>query len=170
MSFIKRSLALLIAALFVLAVVPAVSAEGESTRGTHSGVTLDTSSVGGYEGDYVVIYNPSDSTYSSASTGSLAGLIETEVYGSVSPAGVKQNAERGLYRLDADSEVEASVAGQPVLPREDLREEFTVGMTRNFYIANYNPAARGISSSSSCIRASTAISGPSPKRRISPSI
>ncbi len=143
MSFIKRSLALLIAALFVLAVVPAASAEGESTRGTHSGVTLDTNSVGGYEGDYVVIYNPSDSTYSSASTGSLAGLIETEVYGSVSPAGVKQNAERELYRLDADAEVEASVAGQPVLPREDLREEFTVGMTRNFYIANYNPAGTG---------------------------
>ena len=116
MSFIKRSLALLIAALFVLAVVPAVSAEGESTRGTHSGVTLDTSSVGGYEGDYVVIYNPSDSTYSSASTGSLAGLIETEVYGSVSPAGVKQNAERGLYRLDAD----AVIRGEKAVIVDDL--------------------------------------------------
>ena len=146
----KNLLSLFLAALFVLAAFPALAAQkpdesGEPARLTHSGVTLDTSSVGGYEGDYVVIYNPSDSYYTSASTGSLAGLIETEVYGSALPAPRKTSpADPAIPgKIDVDPIVEAAAEKQPVLPNENKRETFTVGMTRTFYIANYNPAGTG---------------------------
>ncbi len=42
-------------------------------------VEIDTDGSDGYSGDYVVIYNPSTSSYGDMSTGNMSGLIETEV-------------------------------------------------------------------------------------------
>ena len=146
MKKLKNALALLLAAIFVLAACPALGAgENEPERGTHRNVIVDTDPAGGYTGDYVVIYNSNTSSGLSASTGSLSGLIETEVYGSVTPAEGRRSAENGElpYKLDVDADIEKAAESQPALPKDGKRETFTVGMTKNFYIANYNPAGTG---------------------------
>lgn len=146
MKKLRKFTALLLSLCFAAAAVPAFSygeaGEGE-TRMLHSGVTVDTDPAGGYEGDYVVIYNSNESAYSSASTGSLAGLIETEVYGSAVPAKAAPAEGDIPYIIDVDAREEAAAESAEKQPRGALREDFYVGMTRNFYIANYNPAGTG---------------------------
>ena len=82
---IKSFIALFLAALFVLAALPALSEEN-AERGINTGVTVDADPAGGYAGDYVVIYNASTDMSAAASTGSLSGRIETDLSANVSPS------------------------------------------------------------------------------------
>lgn len=69
-------------------------------------VEIDTDGSDGYSGDYVVIYNPSTSSYGDMSTGNMSGLIETEV--GVGAAGANRGSlpvsDKG-YVVDIDSEL-----------------------------------------------------------------
>lgn len=69
-------------------------------------VEIDTDGSDGYSGDYVVIYNPSTSSYGDMSTGNMSGLIETEV--GVGATGASRGSlpvsDKG-YVVDIDSEL-----------------------------------------------------------------
>lgn len=54
-------------------------AQNEGTRVVRDAILIDDDATGGYDGDYVVIYNGSSSSSSSASTGTMTGLIQTSI-------------------------------------------------------------------------------------------
>lgn len=66
----KKIASLVLAALFVLSLVPASvfakTEAGEGEKLIHSNVVLDDEPAGGYTGEYVVIYNPSSDTTAAA--------------------------------------------------------------------------------------------------------
>ncbi|MBQ2517835.1 MAG: hypothetical protein II536_03305, partial [Clostridia bacterium] len=144
----KKLLALLLVLCLAAAVVPAFAAPAEETgddRLIHSGTVIDTDGSDGYTGDYVVIYNPSSSTTSGASTGSLAGKIETEIQQSARPS-VKEVLEMNPnynpdkpFIIDVDAEVEENTPAD--LPEAvETRASYPVGTTKNFTIYNYSPS------------------------------
>ena len=57
----------------------AAVSESPVVRGVHNTIIIDDDPTDGYEGDYVVIYNPSTSYSTSYSTGNMSGLIQTTV-------------------------------------------------------------------------------------------
>lgn len=135
----KRSIALLLAAVLVLAVVPA---HASGTRLVSNGTVIDTDGSDGYSGDYVVVYNPSTDASSSMSTGNMSGLIETEV-GSKSPSS-PANADTP-YRVDVDGKLmekalENGLEERAAEIEEGTRTSYNVGDTHTFFILNYSPA------------------------------
>ncbi len=111
----------------------------------HNGVTIDTNSAGGYTGDYVVIYNPSTSSSSSASTGSLSGLIETTVEANAlnnrDDSAVIEDADRP-YTVDIDSQF--GYEDIDSLPDCATRASYPVGTTKNFTISSYSPGSSSL--------------------------
>ena len=148
--------AILLALCFVFSVIPASAfartetarEEQEETRTVYPGnVIIDEDSSGGYEGDYVVIYNPATSSSTSYSTGTMTGLIETTVTPNVVPEPVESRLPKGTYKLDVDAELnEMAKANNPdygkIDPEGDLatRASYNVGDTKTFKILQqYSP-------------------------------
>ena len=143
-----KAVALLLILCMALTTVPALAIGGETAsagaeRGMHSGVIIDTDPAGGYTGDYVVIYNSGETSYSGQTTGPLTGLIENEVY-TVKPAEAVRSEDDAIpCKIDVDAEMEERANELGPVPHESVRETFTVGMTREFVVNSYNPAGGG---------------------------
>ena len=145
----------LILALMGSLMVPAVGAQtGEraeavssQVRAVNSGIVVDSDAAGGYEGDYVVIYNPSTSSSSSASTGTMTGLIETTVNTNANANAELLRAARDEarpFKLDVDplmaEEAKTAVIKEPV----PTRASYSVGSTKTFNIySTYSPTGSG---------------------------
>ena len=102
-------LSLLLVCSLVLSMMPviAVAAQSETAnnRGVNNYIIIDDDATGGYEGDYVVIYNPATSSSTSYSTGTMTGLIETTVNPSYQPTRKTADDEMPLYKIDVDSQL-----------------------------------------------------------------
>lgn len=138
--------AVVLALCFAASSLPALaadSAEAHADRGLHSGVIIDTDPAGGYTGDYVVIYNSGETSYSGQTTGPLTGLIETEIYGEKPSAETRAADDAIPRKIDVDAEMEEQAKALGKTPHESVRETFTVGQTREFVVNSYNPAGGG---------------------------
>ena len=115
----SRILSLLLVVCMILSMFPTIAAAKEPTpesvqsvnipepvRGIHNNIVIDDNATGGYEGDYVVIYNPATSSSTSYSTGTLTGLIETTVNPSITPAPQAADSNRP-FKIDIDAQLEA---------------------------------------------------------------
>ena len=140
------SLFLILALLASMAPVYAMERETEASdeRSIHEFIELDEEGSDGYRGDYVVIYNPTTSSYSSGySTGTMTGLIETSV-GTNANAESRQAVRDAVrpYKLDVDQLL-------PEAPRQEETKEgtkasFDVGSKKTFYIySTYSPTGSG---------------------------
>lgn len=136
-------------------------------------VEIDTDGSDGYSGDYVVIYNPSTSSYGDMSTGNMSGLIETEV--GVGATGANRGSlpvsDKG-YVVDIDSEL-AEADKKPVLipaatSEASARNPFPSMSATHMFSASIQAIARCPTQmlSLKCLqRASIAISGLPHQRR-----
>ena len=114
-------------------------------RGVNSRIVIDDNAAGGYEGDYVVIYNPATSSSTSYSTGTMTGLIETSITPNVVPQRAS-NIEKPLYKIDVDAQLEALAQTAPATQREPepTRASYNVGDTKTFSIlSQYSPTGSG---------------------------
>lgn len=144
----NRRLAALIALaamLFVMLPVYNASADMGAEQMGNGGLVLDTDPAGGYEGDYVLIYNPTTSSYTSYTTGNMTGLIETapdpyaETLPDPDPDGVNTV-------IDVDAQIAAADAKRPHEERGfEERVSYNVGDIRNFTISNYSPGSSNLS-------------------------
>ena len=109
----KKLIAILAVLAMTFSLVPAfpASAEPEADVTGSGDIIFDTDPAGGYEGDYVVIYNPATSAYTSYSTGTMTGLIETEVDPYAKSAGVPVSDEP--VRIDVDGLIAEIDAQRP---------------------------------------------------------
>ena len=92
----------------LLSMFPAYAREGKPepkpVQAVNSKIVIDDNASGGYEGDYVVIYNPSTSSSSSYSTGTLTGLIDTTINANIqNSASINDESDLPLYKIDVDS-------------------------------------------------------------------
>ena len=123
-----------------------VPAAPDPLRSVNSRIIIDDNAAGGYEGDYVVIYNPSTSASTSYSTGTMTGLIETSVNQSVGNTLKPQNDRPNLV-IDVDGLINARDRREDpnygvIKDREPTRAtSYNVGDTRNFTISSYNPGS-----------------------------
>ena len=131
----------------VFPLLPAV-AEDETNetpdlRGVNNQIIIDTDPTGGYEGDYVVIYNPATSSSTSYSTGTMTGLIETSVTPVVRPSAGTQalNSDKPLVKIDVDAQLKAQAETDSVNPApEPVKASYSVGDTKTFRILQqYSP-------------------------------
>ena len=148
MKALKSTLSVLLALCLVLALAPATASateqEPELTRGIQNSIIIDTDASGGYEGDYVVIYNPATSSSTSYSTGTMTGLIETTIEPNIlpNPSGSKaQDAELPFYKIDVDSKLKKlAETMEPEAEPEPTRASYSVGETKTFRILQqYSP-------------------------------
>lgn len=111
-------------------------AQNEGTRVVRDAILIDDDATGGYDGDYVVIYNGSSSSSSSASTGTMTGLIQTSI--SSSQQTRESSDEPELNIIDVDSMM-------PFVEREQTnsatRKTYSVGDTKSFTISYYSPSS-----------------------------
>ena len=139
----KRILAILLTVLMLLCALPASAEKSpeEKQQGT-GGLVLDTDPAGGYEGDYVIIYNPSTSYYTSYSTGNMTGLIETEADPYAKSPAIESEEPA---RIDADSFIAQLNAGLDK-PEEaaPVKASYNVGDTRSFEISYYSPGSSNL--------------------------
>lgn len=128
----------------LLAAVPAFAIGGGEDKQQGSGeLVLDTDPSGGYEGDYVIIYNPATSAYTSYSTGNMTGLIETEA-DPYAKSGSRPSDE--LTIIDVDAKIaELDAASEKVEAGSPVRASYNVGDTRNFTISYYSPGSSTLS-------------------------
>ena len=138
----KKFTALTLALFLVLSVLPiaAFAKTSEQPKLVNANVEFDDDGSDGYSGDYVVIYNPSTSSSATASTGNMAGLIETTVGG----ASIGYEPDRAVmdrpYKLDVDSVIaeQNEAAGIPSKPEigdgATIATSFNVGDTHTFQI------------------------------------
>ena len=126
---------------------PAAGAEAReplADRNIHNSILIDEDAEDGYEGDYVVIYNPSTVSSKSCSTGTLTGLIETTVgaNGQADP-GEPDLSDDGFpyYRLDVDARLqELAKKAEPAPAPKDVRKSYNAGDKKTFSIyADYSP-------------------------------
>ena len=137
--FLTAALLISAAPVYALEADPEVS----DTRGIHNTVLIDDNPAGGYQGDYVVIYNPDLTSSSARYTGNLSGLIKTSAGSNASGAALPQGDEARPYKIDVDSlltqaptDAELNGVTEPVL----TEESYSVGSVRNFYvISDYSP-------------------------------
>ena len=119
----KKLTALIIALILVLSVMPlsAFAKTAEQPKLVNDNVEFDDDGSDGYSGDYVVIYNPSTSSSATASTGNMAGLIETTVGGDSIGYEPDRAAADRPYKLDVDSVIaeQNEAAGIPTAPVTD---------------------------------------------------
>ena len=153
---IRRILSIfLIVALLGSCFISAVSASeipessGEGTRTVNANIVIDDNASGGYEGDYVVIYNPATSYSTSYSTGNMSGLISTSVNTNVETKGIADMGDTP-YIIDIDQDLEeiaqAEEASRPddVQVEEATRASYSVGSTKTFSIlSSYSPTGSG---------------------------
>ena len=111
----KKLFCIVLSLLTVLSLLPAAAAAEQpdaaaggasAVRGVLRSVIIDDDPADGYEGDYVVIYNPSTTASSSCSTGNLTGLIETTVEPAVLPGPENRqaaNADLPIWKIDIDA-------------------------------------------------------------------
>ncbi len=114
-------------------------------RGVNNRIVIDDNAEGGYEGDYVVIYNPATSSSTSYSTGTMTGLIETSITPNIVPQRAS-NIEKPLYKIDVDAQLEALAQTAPATQREPepTRASYNVGDTKTFSIlSQYSPTGSG---------------------------
>ena len=119
MKAIRPILAVLLAVCLLIPSLPAAMADTNGTannKGVQSTVVIDTDPTGGYEGDYVVIYNPSTSSSSSYSTGNMSGLIETSVGTNKRPANYTQRSDKPFYKIDIDGKLRQQAETETVNP------------------------------------------------------
>ncbi|MBO4419940.1 MAG: S-layer homology domain-containing protein, partial [Oscillospiraceae bacterium] len=146
---IRRFLSIFLILALVATMAPVYAAETKSKptdeRTIHDVILIDDDPDGGYQGDYVVIYNPSTSPYSSGySTGNMSGLIETAI-----GPNVRGNDRRSAefetrpYKLDVDQFL-------PEAPKTETeaadgtKVSFNVGSKRTFSIYSaYSPTGGG---------------------------
>ena len=112
MKVLRTILSLMLVLCLVFPMIPASIADDSSgmtiQRGVHSTVIIDEDPTDGYEGDYVVIYNPSTTASNSLSTGNLTGLIETTVEPNIVPNPDMQElpeSEMPIWKIDIDSQL-----------------------------------------------------------------
>ena len=147
MKAFKPILSVLLVLVLVFSIMPVSAAETSqeigNARGVHSTVIIDDDPADGYEGDYVVIYNPSLSASNSISTGNLNGLIETTVEPNIVDFGKSQaqNYDLPIYKMDIDGVLnELAQSTEPGEKPEPKRETYTVGSKKTFVILeNYSP-------------------------------
>ena len=147
----KSVLSVLLAICLVLSVAPAFAAgdvqEPTAVRGVQNSISIDEDPADGYEGEYVVIYNPSTTASNSLSTGNLTGLIETEVQPNLVAPDMRRasDGELPIYKIDVDSEMsELAKTAEPGPKREPTRESYTAGSIKTFRIAQkYSPTGSG---------------------------
>ncbi|MBO4879639.1 MAG: hypothetical protein J5544_05215, partial [Clostridia bacterium] len=156
----KKLISIVLAMVFVLSLVPAAALaktdtampekapeEQQDTRTVYPGnVILDENSSGGYEGDYVVIYNPATSSSTSYSTGTMTGLIETSIDANIVNAPVdttRSGVPANSWRLDIDSELNERAKrenpdyGKDVPGNENsTKASYNVGSTKTFTLIN----------------------------------
>lgn len=125
--------------------IASLADEEQELRGKSKSIELDTSSSGGYRGDYVIIYNSSSDPTSSKKTGSLSGKIVTSVSGPNANCEPAKGAE-GLFgeegfTVDADCVLNDKYANVKMPEDSDgTKGTYTVGMTKKFHIYDYNPS------------------------------
>ena len=166
----KKTISMMLVCLLVLGALPlslAVTAESPAAANAEMPITnvrgaadvsppvrqinsqsiaIDADPAGGYEGDYVVIYNPSESSSSSMSTGNMSGLINTTISANMVDArGEGEFASNEMYRIDVDQylaeEARKLMGDKPLPPDGDGTKatSYNVGDTANFKISYYSP-------------------------------
>ena len=115
------------------------AAEPTPICGVNPNLQIDDNAAGGYEGDYVVIYNPATSASTSYSTGTMTGRIETSLNASQTNARASR-MEETPYIIDVDAKL-ATVARTATTARPVVTQSsYTAGETRTFTIyAGYSP-------------------------------
>ncbi|MBR4906901.1 MAG: InlB B-repeat-containing protein, partial [Clostridia bacterium] len=142
MKVLKPILSVLLVFVLVLSVMPTSAAETSqeipSARGVHSTVIIDDDPTDGYEGDYVVIYNPSLSASNSISTGNLTGLIETTVEPNVMDFGKNRASESDTpYKIDVDGMLRELAESKPQSSETKAgKAVYNVGDTKTFEVAD----------------------------------
>lgn len=142
----RKAISFILTLMLVVSVMPTTFAIGVSDtveiNRMNSGVVIDDDATGGYEGDYVVIYNPGTSTSSSVSTGTLTGLIETSVGTSAQMKDASKIDADRPYIIDVDGEFGyediTKIRDNPV------KASYPVGTTKNFSITNYSPGGSSV--------------------------
>ncbi len=154
----KKLFCLILSVLMVLSMLPAIAAaetsetpsepaaavgDSSAVRGVHNSIIIDEDPTDGYEGDYVVIYNPSTTASNSLSTGNLNGLIETTVEPNILPnpdMSVLPESELPIWKLDIDSQLEKPEEPYKRDPSLLKATSFSVGDTKTFEIlGQYSP-------------------------------
>lgn len=168
----RKLLALIVAATMVLSIIPAssfaASAEappavsqkapkaepdptpnaangGEGIQQINTGhIAIDNNPSGGYTGNYVVIYNPSESSSDSKSTGNMSGRIQTSISANMLPGDAEDEliGSDGMYIIDVDAEMEElaeKLYGEKYEAPEPVRQSFNVGDERDFTVPAYSP-------------------------------
>ena len=131
--------------------IPAASASSPSssskaasseTRGVHSTITVDDNPIGGYTGDYVIIYNP-DTNSDTRSTGNLSGLIETSAgvsANAVTKRSVSDDARPYIIDIDSILEQDQGSGNMKAAATVPVRASYNVGSTKTFTVnSNYSP-------------------------------
>ncbi len=125
----------------LLMVTPIWAGGTTPERAVNNGnVVIDSDPEGGYEGDYVVIYNPNTSASSTLSTGNMSGRISTQV-GSAAAPKAGEVTDRP-YVIDVDSRLDEEFRAQQLPKTETAPEKvsYNVGDTRNFTVYSaYSP-------------------------------
>ena len=137
----KKLTSLILAMLLVLSILPAAAfaKTAEQPKLVNDNVEFDDDGSDGYSGDYVVIYNPSTSSSATASTGNMAGLIETTVGGDSIGYEPDRAAMDRPYKLDVDPVIAeqneaAGIPAKPVTDGAGIATSFNVGDTHTFQI------------------------------------
>ncbi len=141
----NKIIASVLTILIVMTLLPAASAMSGDDKAIGNGsLVLDTDPTGGYTGDYVVIYNPSTSSYADYSTGNMSGLIETTVEPYDNAPVVDDD---GLMIIDVDGIIAEENANRTevVIPEEPVRDSYEVGDTHTFTISSYSPGPSSLS-------------------------
>ena len=151
MKKLRMFTAILLALCIAASVIPAFAVEAkpetetEPVRQINNSVIIDDDPTGGYEGDYVVIYNPATSSSTSYSTGTMTNLIETTVNPSVNNAKSPAGAETPFYKIDVDPQLNELAKNAKIeKAAEDTRASYSVGDTKTFSIlSQYSPTGSG---------------------------
>jgi hypothetical protein len=146
MKALRSILSLLLVLLLLVPTLPAAAATDSSENGNakavNNSIIIDDDATDGYEGDYVVIYNPATSSSTSYSTGTMTGLIDTTIDANVNtfPTRNVSNPDRP-YKIDVDSQLNAlsqsEVQSVDPIPEPD-RASYNVGSTKSFTLVNVN--------------------------------
>ena len=149
MKVLKPILSVLLVLLLLVPTVPTFAEtdapETGNVRGIQNSIIIDTDPTGGYEGDYVVIYNPATSSSTSYSTGTMTGLIETTIEPNIlpNPSGNRSaDTELPFYKIDIDSQLEelAKTAEPEAEPEPTRATSYKVGDNKTFRILQqYSP-------------------------------
>ena len=105
MKKVRLFLSVFLVLSLLLSIFPAYALESkpENTdlRSVNPYIIIDDNATGGYEGDYVVIYNPATSSSTSYSTGTMTGLIETSVgTNAIAEPTRSVDPEKPFYKID----------------------------------------------------------------------